>query len=246
MAVLLQYNLTSDFAASTVAANISGGIVTNNLLASFTRGTAGYDSDNVSSAGPTAGATSAALAVTNGSYFFVTITPTSGNSMSLTTLTINMARGGSSTPRGYQVRSSVDSFAASLGGADLDTVRPTWTAVSIDLSGAGFQTVTSTITFNIYVYSPSTGNVIDWDDLVINGTTAASGTLEQEGFRFRNDDGSESAATWLAAQDTNIIQPKTTNTRLRMLLNSTLNRGSEQYRLEYRAVGGSTWTAITT
>jgi hypothetical protein len=246
MAVLLQYNLTSDFAPSTTAANINGGTATSNLLSSFTRGAAGYASDSVSSAGPATNATSAATAITNGSYFFVTITPAAGFSMSLTTLTINMARGGSATPRGYDIRSSIDSFAASLGTADLLTQRTTWTAVSIDLSAAGFQNVITSITFNIYVYAPSTVNVIDWDDLIINGTTATAGTVEQEGFRFRNDDGSETTATWLAAQDTNITQPKTTNTRLRVALNSTLNRGSETYRLEYRAVGGSTWTVITT
>lgn len=40
---------------------------------------------------------------------------------------------------------------------------------------------------------------------------------EQEGFRWRDDDGSESGASWLAAQDTNISRGKETNTRLRIL-----------------------------
>lgn len=36
------------------------------------------------------------------------------------------------------------------------------------------------------------------------GLSVAQVALTQEGFRFRNDDGSETTATWLAAQDTNI------------------------------------------
>lgn len=80
------------------------------------------------------------------------------------------------------------------------------------------------------------------DDLAINDSTTGSDnsypgalpTLEQEGFRFRNDDGSESAATWLASQDTVITQPSLTNTRLRVLLNASLDYTSSQYQLEYK------------
>jgi len=239
MTILLAYNLTSDFAASTVATGVTGGVATNNLLSSFLRGTNGFASDPVCSAGPASGATSAVTAISTDSYFYVAITPASGKKISLTTLTFNATRGGAATPRGYDVRSSVDDYASTLGTANLATQRETWTAVSIDVSAAGFQDVTTSITFRIYFFAPSTVNVIDWDDIVINGTVADAGTVEQEGFRFRSDDGSESGASWLAAQDTDIIQPKTTNTRLRMLLNGTLDRGSEQYRLEFRVAGSS-------
>ena len=245
MATLLQYALTgSSFAATTVASGVTGGVATSNLLTSFTAGNNGYSSDPVSSAGPASGATSAATAITADAYFYITITPTSGNSISLTTLTMNMARGGAATPRGYDVRSSADDYASTLGTADLTAQRTTFQAISIDLSGASFQGVTSSITFRIYVYAPSTANVIDWDDLTINGTVASSGTVDQEGFRFRADDGTETTATWLATQDTNVIREKSTNTRLRVLLNSTLDRGAESYRLEYRKVGDSEWRVI--
>lgn len=61
-------------------------------------------------------------------------------------------------------------------------------------------------------------------------------TVEQEGYRFRNDDGSESAATWLQTQDTNITQPNQTTTRLRTILNDTAggNQATTQYQLEYK------------
>lgn len=246
MAVLLAYNVTSSLAASTTGTNITGGSLTNNLLTSFSTGSGlGYATEPVIIANPTSGATSAATAISTDSYFYFSISPTAGNSISLTTLTFNIARGGSGTPRGYDVRSSADDYAASLGTADVATTRPTWTAVSIDLSGAAFQGMTATVTFKIYLYAPSTANSLDIDDVVVNGTTASSGTVEQEGFRFRNDNGTETTATWLAAQDVNITQPKSTNTRLRMVLNSTLDRGAETYQLEYRKVGDTTWLKMT-
>lgn len=69
-------------------------------------------------------------------------------------------------------------------------------------------------------------------------------TLEQEGFRFRNDDGSETTATWKAAQDTNVKIKADTNTRLRVLLNATGDPSAQNYQLEFRESGGS-WAALT-
>ena len=246
MAVLLGFNLASDFTATTTATGITTGAVATAFtsISSFTQGNNGYSSDPVSSAGPASGATSAGTAITTNSYFFVTINPLSGKKMSLTTLTIDMARGGAATPRGYDIRSSVDDYAATLQTADLSAQRTTFQAISVDLSGASFQNVEGPITFRIYIYAPSTANVIDWDNLIINGTVADAGTVEQEGFRFRADDGTETTATWIDTQDTNIVRQQSTNTRLRIVLNSTLDRGAESYRLEFREVGGTTWIPI--
>jgi len=244
MAVLLQYSLEDDFQPSTADANIVGGTVTNNLLTTLTRGpVSGYPND-VASAGPASGATDTATAITTGSYFYTSITPITGKTISLTDMTFNAARGGTATPRGYDVRSSLDDFATSLGGGDLATQRPTFTPITIDLSGAEFQDVTGTITFNIYIYGPSTTTVVDWDALTINGTIGDTGTVDQEGFRWRADDGSQTTATWLAAQDVDIIRPAETNTRLRILLNSTLDRGPAGYQLEFRQVGSETWEPL--
>lgn len=79
----------------------------------------------------------------------------------------------------------------------------------------------------------------------VKGVAAAS-TLEQEGYRWRNDDGSESAATWLAAQDTNITQPSETNTRLRVLLDTTGDPATTQYRLDYKRSDQSVYAAVPT
>lgn len=69
---------------------------------------------------------------------------------------------------------------------------------------------------------------------------------EQEAYRWRDDDGSESAATWLAAQDVNITRAKTTTTRVRLLLNMTDDPPSEQYKIQERKVGDadSEWRDI--
>ena len=43
----------------------------------------------------------------------------------------------------------------------------------------------------------------------------AAANTEQIAFRGRNDDGSETTATWIAAQNTNWTQPTGTNFRVR-------------------------------
>jgi hypothetical protein len=76
----------------------------------------------------------------------------------------------------------------------------------------------------------------------------AAATIEQEGFRFRNDDGSESAATWKDSQDVNITLAANTSTRLRAILNATGDPASIGAQLEYRykPSGGAfgSWTKV--
>lgn len=168
---LVEYDFTaSSFAATTTTTGVSGSNVTDGSVSTPTSaGNNGYASDPVISISPALGATTTETAVSTNSYIQFTLTPNAGKRVSLTTLTFNAARGGAATPRGYDVRSSVDGYAATLGTADLSTQRPTFTPVSIDLSGANFQNQTSAITFRIYVYAPSTANVIDIDSISING-----------------------------------------------------------------------------
>ena len=86
----------------------------------------------------------------------------------------------------------------------------------------------------------------EWAAATIALRPGAAVSYEQEGFRFRNDNGSESAATWIAAQDTNISRGKTTNTRLRMLADATGDAPSEAATLQYRKVGdpASEWENV--
>lgn len=107
----------------------------------------------------------------------------------------------------------------------------------------GDQGSTGTTSYGI---TDHTGTV-DMAGIVLEVEGLAGGsTIEQEGYRWRSDDGSESAATWLAAQDTNITQPSETNTRLRMLLNTTGDAASTQYRLDYKRSDQSVYGAVPT
>lgn len=251
MAVLAQYNFTAgSLAPTTTDANFTVSNVLNDgpaPLSLFAGGNLTYATDPVLQTNPQDGNTSAALAVTNNSYFYLTLTPNSGISYTVSDITFNVARGGASTPRGYAVRSSIDSYATNLATADVSTTRATFTAVTVDLSAnSSFQNLTTATTFRFYVYCPNSGNSLDFDAITINGSTGSAGTVAQEAFRFRYDDGSESAASWIAAQNTNIVRQKLQNTRLRVLLNSTGNRGAEGYQLEYRNLSETnpTWKKV--
>jgi hypothetical protein len=68
----------------------------------------------------------------------------------------------------------------------------------------------------------------------------------QYAFRWRYDDGSETTATWLAAENTNITRGKTTNTRLRIQVDTSGgDPPSEALKLQYRKVGDTTWKDIS-
>lgn len=91
-------------------------------------------------------------------------------------------------------------------------------------------------------YSDSPGNAAVLD---VEYTTDTDTEIDQEGFRFRNDDGDEDEATWIASQDTNINRPSNTNTRLRMLLNATENPDTAQYQLEYKKSTDENYTKVS-
>lgn len=168
--VLAQYTITGDVLTPTTEhAGIDAGALTNASLSNFLIQNVGYSTGTVVSPNPASGATTAATAVTNNSYFSFTLTPTEGN-MSLSSLTFKGARGGASTPRGYALRSSIDSYAANIATADFATQRTTWPAsdITVDLSGAAFQDI-GAITFRMYIYTPGTGSSVDLDDITVNG-----------------------------------------------------------------------------
>jgi len=64
--------------------------------------------------------------------------------------------------------------------------------------------------------------------------SVASLATEQEGYRWRDDDGSESGASWLAAQDTTIEGAVGETTRLRVLLDVDGDLASSQVTLQYK------------
>jgi hypothetical protein len=74
--------------------------------------------------------------------------------------------------------------------------------------------------------------------------SAPAPTLDQEGFRWRNDDGSETTATWKDSQDTNITAPAGQNMRLRMIVNATLDPAAKDFQLEGKLSTDSNWVKI--
>jgi hypothetical protein len=84
-----------------------------------------------------------------------------------------------------------------------------------------------------------------WSAVGVSYLGDALPTIEQEGFRFRNDDGNETTANWAASQDNNATAPAEVNLRLRMLINATGNPATAQYQLEYKKSTDSDWIKAT-
>jgi len=124
---------------------------------------------------------------------------------------------------------------------------------SDSVTGPTYQNLTQITAYNTryntavaaWAENSPTGNVSvglsDWTNAedggicaVVLKPAAAAASIEQEGFRFRNDDGSESAATWKANQDTNITLAANTTFRLRFLLKATGNPDSIDAQAEAR------------
>lgn len=80
--------------------------------------------------------------------------------------------------------------------------------------------------------------------LALAGLLAFTAFLEQEGFRWRADDGSESGASWLAGQDVSITRGKTTNTRLRAVVDTRGDSPSTAHKLQYRKQGDPEWRDV--
>lgn len=74
--------------------------------------------------------------------------------------------------------------------------------------------------------------------------TAGAVTLDQEGFRFRNDDGDETSASWLASQDANVTAPLDTNTRIRFVIDGVGDPAATQFQLEAKLSTDSVWWKV--
>lgn len=68
--------------------------------------------------------------------------------------------------------------------------------------------------------------------------------LDQEGYRWRNDDGSETTATWKVAQDTNVTLALDANARLRFVIPTHGDVAAKAYTLYYKLSTDSTWLLV--
>jgi hypothetical protein len=86
---------------------------------------------------------------------------------------------------------------------------------------------------------PTSGSLAaDWGAIAFVVNAAAAGaTADQEGARFGNDDGSESAHTFAAAQDAGLTAPLAQNVIVRALVDGTGDLPSTAYALRYQKNG---------
>ncbi|OQY16720.1 MAG: hypothetical protein B6I36_09865 [Desulfobacteraceae bacterium 4572_35.1] len=81
-------------------------------------------------------------------------------------------------------------------------------------------------------------NADDYFGAIAFGIKAKSLSLTQEGYRVRNDDGSETTATWKAAQDTPATGVSASqNVRLRVIVDAEGDAPSQTYKLQYKRNG---------
>jgi len=193
---------TYTFADVTTSSSSSAGGAAGNLtFSSFTASGVGADSTATgvfSFSGWTTGATNASDSFGHGlnasDYFEFTITPDAGFQFSLTSLDFSAGRT-TTGPRQFAIRSSADGFASNLVPSVADdhesvvatnvvqftdnTATALYSGNAINLNGASFTDVTSSLTFRIYAFNAeSTAGAFRVDDFAINGTVSAltSGT----------------------------------------------------------------------
>ncbi len=161
-----------DFDSSTPSASS----VAANLLASDISGGAGisafaYDAGNPSS-GKALSATKWGLAFDTSDYFELTLNPDSGFTLTLTAFQMDTRRSPTG-PTTWELRSSLDSYASSLGGASPGD--GTFAAgQTVDLSGgASFVDLSSPVTFRVFAYgATSSAGTFRIDNLKFDGSVA--------------------------------------------------------------------------
>ena len=68
--------------------------------------------------------------------------------------------------------------------------------------------------------------------------------LYQSAYRWRNDNGSESGATWLGAENTDVSLNAITTARLRVQSDATGDEPAIRRQLQYRKVGDTEWKGV--
>ncbi|HPD14904.1 MAG TPA: PEP-CTERM sorting domain-containing protein [Planctomycetota bacterium] len=131
--------------------------------------TPNYATQPVLRVDPDGNSSSLAQAITNNKYFVFALQPDLNYELDLLQLEFLTARGGAGTPRGWGLRSSVDGYASTIAGADITTVRATWSSVTVPLPASYFEGITGPVTFRMYVYSPADGSTIEFDNIRLIG-----------------------------------------------------------------------------
>jgi hypothetical protein len=92
-----------------------------------------------------------------------------------------------------------------------------------------------------YTITPSSSIVYAYGT---TGVIAVSPSVSQSGYRWRNDNGAEDTATWLADQDTASSIPIDTTVRLRIGVDTDIDTDPMLLQLEYRKQGETQWRKV--
>jgi len=168
--IIAEHDFSVNTSATTLGSMAQSSAFSGSQLSSFPVSADGFGV--VLQAYPSAGSSSAPAALANNSYWDLTITAQSGQFLDIGTLFFDVGKGGSSDPRGYFVRSSVDGFASDVSGVQLPIgAQQAPQPASVDFSGSpSYQGLTS-VNFRFYVWSPTTGNSVDFRNV---GLTAVA------------------------------------------------------------------------
>lgn len=137
---------------------------------------------------------------------------------------------------------------ASLSDASATPISQTWsgpdgafnyTLITIDYTA---NSSSQTLTVNLTTTGAATVTL----QAAAHALTAAPATLDQTEYRFRNDDGNETAATWAASQNTGITKAISDALRLRIGLQATGDPATFVRQFEYRLNPSGSWRALAT
>lgn len=166
-AMIVQYPFATD-TAPLLGAGVQSSNYDASHLSDFFVADDGFGS--VLQAYPSSGSTDFASAAANNSYFSITVTASGGSDLDLGLLQFEVGKGGSSDPRGYFIRTSVDSFASDLFSTLLPSGAQQAPALkSINLSGSPVFQNLSSIEFRFFVFTPNpSGSSVDFRNLELS------------------------------------------------------------------------------
>ena len=158
---------STNVSATTIAVAAGFGLSNSGTPTPVSPPNAGYIASTATSSNQTE-------AIANDDYFSFTLTPTIGNSLTLTNLELSAVYSVTNplaVNASIFVRSSLDGYASDVASNSFSFTSP-YTAMSIPL-GAAFAQVPSNITFRVYVFddTDTTGDGVRIDDIFVRGRT---------------------------------------------------------------------------
>lgn len=112
-----------------------------------------------------------------------------------------------------------------------------------DASGASMFFLSAT--FESYP-NPWVGGTALNRNVSIYATYSPLASVSQTAYRFRNDNGNETTATWFAAENTDVTYPKSTNLRARLQASTTGDLPADLFLLEFKKTTNTVWRPVGT